>query len=147
MDRRKTGLAVMVLTRCLATAMAVLGGTAVPVHGQTTLFQEPEIVVVAAEGNVARMRTLLAQNPGVNAQDSKGRTALIVAAVGGKTDIAALLLDAGARTDISDRSGNGPLGWAASQGESEIIRLLLIMTSHWETITIVKSICFTSRPW
>lgn len=125
MDRRKTGLTARMMRLCLAAAMITAAGYAVPVYAQTTMFQEPGIVVAAGEGNVARFRDILAHETDINRQDSKKRTALIVASIQGEIEIAAMLLEAGARTDIADRSGNTPLNWAASRGESDIVRLLL----------------------
>ncbi len=125
MDRWTIGLtanfAKLVLAALVAAATAAVG----PVSAQTTLFQEPEITVAAAEGNIARIRQLLAQNTHVNRQDSKGRTALIAAAIAGQPDVAAMLLEAGARTDLLDKLGNSALSWAAAQGEAEIVRRLI----------------------
>lgn len=125
MDRRKTGLTARFTTLCLAAAMIAAVGISDPVFAQTTLFQDPELTVATAEGNVGWVRDLLAHKTNVNRKNKEGRTALIIAATGGQVEITEMLLDAGARTDIADKSGNGPLSWAASQGESDIVSLLL----------------------
>lgn len=125
MDRRTTGLKTKLAAPWFAAAIIAAVGSPTPVHAQTTMFQEPEIVVAATEGNVARIRELLAQKLDVNKRDSKGRTALLMASIGGEVEIAAMLLDGRARTDFADKLGNTPLNWASSQGEYDIVEMLL----------------------
>lgn len=122
MDCAKTGL----MGRLWVIAAALLAITAsCPAAAQTTLFQEPEITVVASEGNIGRMKDLIQQRAHLDKQDSKGRTALLTGTIAGKIDIVDMLLEAGARTDVADKLGNTALSWASSQGDREIADLLI----------------------
>ena len=79
----------------------------------------------ALDGDLATVKQALAV-PGVaNQADPDGRTALMLAAFNGHTEIAALLLDAGARIDTRDQTGRTALMYAAS-GENEVTVALLI---------------------
>lgn len=128
MDRAKTGLT-RLLAGLAALALPILAAQ-LQAAAQTTLFQEPEITVVASEGNVARMKELIQQRSHLNRQDSKGRTALVTGTISGELDIVGMLLDAGARTGVDDRLGNTALNWAASQGHYDIADMLIAAGSN-----------------
>jgi len=123
-DYPKTGL--MGRLGAVAAAMAFLVlAVPLPATAQTTLFQEPEITVVAGEGNIDRMKTLIQQRSFLDKQDSKGRSALITGTIAGKVNIVDMLLVAGARTDVADKLGNTALNWASSQGDYDIADMLV----------------------
>ena len=96
-----------------------------PAGAQTILFQEPEITVVASEGNIDRMKDLIQQRTHLDKQDSKGRTALVTGTIAGEVDIVDMLLDAGARTDVADKLGNYGAELGRSQGEYDIADMLV----------------------
>jgi len=122
-DRTKTGL----IRRLGAlAAIAFLATAAVPPAGaQTILFQDPEITVVAREGNIDRMQELIQARTHLDRQDANGRTALVAGTIAGQVDIVDMLLVAGARTDVADKLGNTALNWASSQGEYDIAEILI----------------------
>ena len=90
MDRTKTGL----MWRLVAiSAAALLAGAATsPAGAQTILFQEPEITVVASEGNIDRMKELIQQRTHLDRQDSRGRTALVAGTIGNPLSVLGLSL-------------------------------------------------------
>ena len=63
--------------------------------------------------------------PDVNQRDFKGRTPLRSAASGGRTDVAALLLGAGALKHLPDDGGDTARRIALMRGHTELARLLL----------------------
>lgn len=80
----------------------------------------------AYEGDVARVKQLLATNPDVNARlGPVHRTALIAAAVNGNTEIVKLLLAAGASPAISADKGVTALQVAAEEGHFDTVQLLI----------------------
>ena len=56
---------------------------------------------------------------------SSGNSALMLASFFGRSDVAALLLDRGARIDLRDKHDETALMWAARWGHVEVVRLLL----------------------
>jgi ankyrin repeat protein len=63
-------------------------------------------------------------NINLNAQDSEGKTALLVAVHNGATGVVKLLLERGVSPYIADNTGNLPLHYAYSEGYLEIVALL-----------------------
>jgi uncharacterized protein len=80
----------------------------------------------AADGDVARVRDLLASGIDPRAADDDGWTPLHFAAQKSAVDVVQLLLKAGATVDPRDANGNTPLANAVfnSRGNGEIIKLL-----------------------
>ncbi len=94
---------------------AALGGS-----GQTPLF------LAAAYGFVEILDLILArQEEGLNARDAHGLTPLAHAARGGRVEVVASLLEAGADPDIQDAYGFAPLHQAAVQGDLETVEVLI----------------------
>ena len=60
-----------------------------------------------------------------NIPPSAYNNTLIEAAKDGKTELVSLLIDAGADINAVDEDGDTPLNWAASNGHSECVKLLL----------------------
>ncbi|KAL2318102.1 hypothetical protein Fmac_031978 [Flemingia macrophylla] len=71
------------------------------------------------------LRKLLKKGSDPNETDSKGKTALHVAASSGNKDCVSVLLEYGARVNIKDSDGSVPL-WEAIKGGHEFIMKLLI---------------------
>jgi uncharacterized protein len=91
-------------------------------------FKAPEfynIVTAAQRDNVEDVKKFLAQRMSPNLTDPSGRTALSYAASSNNTEIAQLLLDAGANTDPRDNDGNAPLHFAADGNQLEVLQLLI----------------------
>lgn len=110
----------------LIAIFAVVAGLApFPAAAQVTLFQEPDFTKAAKTGDAGKIRDMLGRNVNVNRQDSSGRSALIHSAIGGYSDIAKMLLEAGAKPDVADKLGNSPLVWAARRGDYRIARMLV----------------------
>lgn len=77
-------------------------------------------------GDVAGVRTALAGSPDLSSRDPvTGIPPLVLAAMGGDTEIMTMLLDAGAAADASSRDGSTPLHGAAFMGHDEAVRILL----------------------
>ncbi len=124
MDSSKTG--VMRRLGAIAAVAAFLAAI-VPLSAgaQSVLFQEPEITVVAGNGDIDRMKELIQQRTHLDQQDSKGRSALVVGSIAGDVEIVDMLLAGGARTDVADKLGNTALTWASSRNEYDIADMLI----------------------
>jgi ankyrin repeat protein len=73
----------------------------------------------------AAVIALLRQKTDVNAREEDGATALAWAALRCNRDIAALLLNAGAKPNLTNEQGIGPLYIAIANGSTGIVKLLL----------------------
>lgn len=98
---------------------------------------EDELGFAARHGDTATVRTLLLA--GV-APDPKGNSvsALMVACEGGYTEIAILLLDAGADANHCNRAGETALHYAVWSKDPQLIRLLLARGADPMAATIEK---------
>ena len=91
----------------------------------------PPIVMTAEVGNYEGVKLLLDRAANVNAEDSEGYTALIVASLSNSVDMVRLLLSKGANVNApanlminGKRARFTPLMIAKSKGHQEIVRLL-----------------------
>ena len=57
--------------------------------------------------------------------DKENLTALMVAAIHGKTEVAKAILDRGADINAADKNGMTALMWAARNGRKEVVQVLL----------------------
>jgi ankyrin repeat protein len=85
-------------------------------------------VEAAGNGDTATVQALLAQSVPVDGRDRHplfGRTALMLAAIGGHASTAMLLLAHGADVRARDNEGRTPLMLAADRGETAAVDALL----------------------
>jgi len=83
------------------------------------------LIDAVKNGNVATVKTLLAQKVDVNAAEPDGTTALHWAAHIGNAQMADLLLKAGANVKAATRAGATPFALACNKGNAGVIELLL----------------------
>lgn len=96
-------------------------------------FGPKDLLEAAESGDVSKCKSLIAANADVNYADTRtgcyklGNTALILAACRGHIDIAALLLQHGAKTkiDLADECGLSALICAAQYNHPKVLKLLL----------------------
>ncbi len=90
----------------------------------------------AGEGDVEKMRALLAEGADVNAAQGDGMTALHRASQAGNTAMAELLIEAGARLEARTRLGeHTPLHVASASGRSGVIALLVAAGADVNSLT------------
>ncbi|OAD00324.1 hypothetical protein MUCCIDRAFT_153949 [Mucor lusitanicus CBS 277.49] len=91
----------------------------------TTLFTR-----AASNGDVAKVKEMLSdegirQHIDINARDNDGTPPLIYAACFGKTEIAKILIEAGAQIDVQDSFGWSALMWATNNSHEALVKILL----------------------
>lgn len=79
----------------------------------------------AADNDTATLSALLAAGADLEARDSEGRTALLVATRANAIEAARLLIDAGADVNAKDTIHDTPYLYAGAEGRLEILRLTL----------------------
>ncbi|TWS94975.1 ankyrin repeat domain-containing protein [Reyranella sp. CPCC 100927] len=79
----------------------------------------------AAANDAARVTALLAGGTAIDARDSAGRTALLLATHANAIDAARVLIAAGADVNAKDGIEDTPYLYAAAEGRLEILRLTL----------------------
>ncbi len=115
-----------------------------------------QLISSARSGDMAAVRALIASGANVNATDKTGRTPLMRAAEGGRTEIAKLLIEHGANAALRDKQGFTAYGYAVlAQREGRKPELLALfperriihlqVNSQW-TAESMSSSCFESRP-
>lgn len=78
----------------------------------------------AENGDLAGLQALLGQQSDINARDSLGRTALMLATLSGQTNAAAALLAYGADPNAADARGTTPLQAALAANQAAIAAAL-----------------------
>lgn len=97
---------------------------------------ESAIADAVMRGDTVAVRFLLRQGADVNAAQADGMTALHWAATRGESNVAKMLVSAGARLEALTRNGNyTPLHLAARAGRAETVRALLASGADVKAIT------------
>jgi len=114
------------MTSAVAMGVAVVRDAAAAVRASVSPVAPVPLVDAARAGDLATVRKLLSQKVDVNAASGDGMTALHWAAYRGDTDLARLLLKAGASLTSVTRLGEStPLHVASRHGHGAVVRLLL----------------------
>ena len=96
----------------------------------------PAVAVAAMQGDLAKVRALLAQQSDVNVAQGDGMTALHWAADRGDVAMTALLLRSGAKlTGTTKNGGYTPLHVAARAGHGAVVQALLAAGADAKTLT------------
>ncbi len=85
----------------------------------------PLMVYAAGWGNLEIMKHLAIRGCRVDAPDTRGNTALHLAAVRGFDDVVRWLLKNGVPVDVTNQAGQTPLLWAVDDGHASTVILLL----------------------
>jgi len=108
---------------------------------------EPAIVDAAMNGDLKAVRTLVRQAVDINAAQPDGMTALHWAVERRDLPMMNVLLEAGAKHDLTNRTGARPLYLAATNGDAAAIARLLdagedanaLLTAEGETVLMLAS--------
>ena len=108
---------------------------------------EPAIVDAAMNGDLKTVRTLVRQAVDINATQPDGMTALHWAVERRDLPMMSVLLDAGAKHDLTNRTGARPLYLAATNGDAAAIARLLdagedanaLLTAEGESVLMLTS--------
>jgi ankyrin repeat protein len=85
--------------------------------------QEGTLIAAALRGDLPRVRVLLDAKAEVNARDSDGKTALMIASEAGHADVVRVLLDA--KADVNAKAGvTTALREATLNGHADVVQLL-----------------------
>jgi hypothetical protein len=113
------------------TGAAVSARAAASSRGLQSLPGPAAALRHAAEiGDMATLQTLLAEPLEINARDPRGRTALMLATLHGRTEAVAALLASGADPNATDARGVTPLQAAFAAQQPQIIALLQRAGAH-----------------
>ena len=116
------------ITTTTATSATVepIAESAIPVPMAQRAAGMTSLCYATSHGNVGWVRGLLAGGANPDAREKQfSETSLHVAAKRGDTEIATVLLHAGANRDLRNHEGATPMLLAAQEGHDEIVRILL----------------------
>src|SRR5437870_4614632 len=82
-----------------------------------------DLMVAAASGDIAAMRSMVATGVNLDEGDKDGKTALMYAAEGGHVDVVKLLIDNHANVNSKTKDGKTALMYAAKKGHTEVVQL------------------------
>ena len=88
-------------------------------------LNDKEFFRLCNSGNAAQIKEAVTNGANINAKDSDGWTALILAAYDGNNKVAEILVKYGADVNAGDKNGGTALMKAVSKGYNEIVELLL----------------------
>lgn len=78
-----------------------------------------------AAAPIERIEARLAAGADVDATDTQGRTAILIAAREGRLDVVRRLIDAGAEVDKQDQVRLNPLLWGCISGDLDLVKLMV----------------------
>jgi ankyrin repeat protein len=113
---------VLLMLISLGSIVGVLG-LAKPVI--TISDQEQQLIEAVAQDDLATVRRLVKQGTNINAQDGRGRTALLAAVEANAIKSAKVLIEAGADVNVQDKKLDSPLLLAGAEGTLAILQLIL----------------------
>ena len=99
-------------------------GAILDLHSDNSQGPRP-IHWASRNGHVAVVDILLSAGVGVDAQDNKGLTPLMMACMFGRSLTAAYLLGRGAQAHLTDMNGDSALHWAAYKGYPALMQMLV----------------------
>lgn len=86
---------------------------------------ETQLHAAAAKGDAATVKMLLAKGVAIEARDSSGCTALLVATHANRVEAAKVLIEAGADVNAKDNIADSPYLYAGARGHLDILRMTL----------------------
>eukprot|EP00808_Paulinella_micropora_P027789 g63666.t1 len=98
----------------------------------TSAMSGQELAQEAENGNLQRVKVLLAQGVSADSKGSDGFPALVIAGAKGHTAVAEALLTARANVHATDPRGNTALHWVVLNGNTETAQALLAAGAHTE---------------
>jgi Ankyrin repeats (3 copies)/Ankyrin repeats (many copies) len=107
------------------TSLILLAAVALSASAGRLSSEERALHTAAREGDLGRVRALLRSGMGLEARDSTGFTALMVAVANGRSEAAKVLLGAGAGANASTPRGWTALMQATSMGRPDLVEVLL----------------------
>lgn len=104
-----------------------------------------DLVSAAESGNLDEVKRLVETGAQLNAQDDRGRTALMAATHGNHPEVLEYLLGKGADVNIRDERSDNPLLYAGAEGLLEIVKLCIAagadtkLTNRYGGIAIIPA--------
>ncbi|MEH7342925.1 ankyrin repeat domain-containing protein [Bacillus sp. JJ1532] len=84
-----------------------------------------ELLQAAEQGKADAISRLIKEGANINAQDSKGRTATMIATYNNDVETAKVFIKAGADVNIQDDMKNNPFLYAGAEGYIDILKLTI----------------------
>jgi uncharacterized protein len=88
------------------------------------LSEGVDLMVAAASGNIAAMRTLVNDGVNLDETDKEGKTALMYAAEGGHVDVVKFLIENRANPNLKAKNGKTAMMYASDKGNTQIVQIL-----------------------
>lgn len=86
---------------------------------------DENVIELVKSNNAEGLRTALENGADVDTKDSRGRSLLLLAAVGKKIKIAKLLVEYKADVNLQDQQLDSPFLFAGANGQTELVKLFL----------------------
>ncbi|MBS0224380.1 MAG: ankyrin repeat domain-containing protein [Proteobacteria bacterium] len=113
------------LRRSKVLALILLAFASFPLTTSGQTVTDTRLHTAAASNDAAAITKLLAQGARIDARDSDGRTALLVATHDNNVDAAKTLIEAGADVNAKDNMNDSAYLYAGARGHREILKMTL----------------------
>lgn len=116
----------VVMSTCLAVVFAGCSGNVdIPRPDESSLSPEDLFFAAAANGDVGKLKSLLATDPTlIGAYGPEGTSPLHTAAFAGQNEAVQFLLEQGADPMLEDENGNTPLNVAVTEGHEDTAKIM-----------------------
>lgn len=104
---------------------ALLLTFSLPAFAEVSLFGKPPVLAAIEKGDLQALRTALMADANANVSWMGGQTALMLATIAGRGDMAKLLLEHRADANATDNAGLTAMHYAAEGTEPELIDILV----------------------
>lgn len=89
------------------------------------MINDENVIELVKSNNAEGLRAALENGADVNTKDSRGRSLLLLAAVGKKIKIAKILVEYKADVNLQDQQLDSPFLFAGANGQTELVKLFL----------------------
>lgn len=83
------------------------------------------LIAAAERGEAGKVRDLLVQGAEINAQDARGRTAIMAATHKNQVDVVRALVEWGADINLRDNRSDNPFLYAGAEGLLDVLKVLI----------------------
>jgi len=121
----KNGLLIMICFLFILQGCSMEGTNNISVETEEGVRMDQQLIEAAASKDTALIIRLIEAGANIDAQDSQGRTAVMIATYNHDVASAKALIESGANVNLQDDMKNSPFLYAGAEGYLDILKLTI----------------------